>query len=111
MAIGRDSDQTVPCILLSGDVSCLQPRLCGAFLRVDFPGQTVFPCSAPRFTAGAPRNLQQPQLRQKPRQIIFDHDATLGQRKKLLTGKSELAPPPAGPSLSSPRPAAQPAGL
>jgi len=24
-----------------------------------------FPCSAVRFTAGAPRNLQQPQLRQQ----------------------------------------------
>src|ERR1700747_1267724 len=26
----------------------------------------------------------------KPWQIIFDHDATLGQRKKLPAGKSEL---------------------
>jgi hypothetical protein len=63
---------------------------------------------SPRFTAGEPRTLQQPQLRQKPRQTILDHEPTLGHREKLPAGKSEPAPAPAGPSLSSPPPAAQP---
>src|SRR5438128_11098751 len=76
------------------------------FSSCGLPGPDGFPCSAVRFTAGAPRNLQQPQLRQQ--QIILDHDATLGQLKKLPAGRSELAPAPAGPSLSSPPPAAQP---
>jgi hypothetical protein len=41
--------------------------------------------------AGAPRNLQQPQQRQKLQQTIVDHERTLGHRKKLPARKSELA--------------------
>src|SRR5207245_3435089 len=100
----------------SAAIQILYPPFRGSFLTsaplvrgfssCGLPGPDGFPCSAVRFTAGAPRNLQQPQLRQQ--QIILDHDATLGQLKKLPAGRSELAPAPAGPSLSSPPPAAQP---
>src|SRR5207247_1726950 len=44
-----------------------------------------------RFIAAAPRNLQQPQQRQKLQQTIVDHERTLSRRKKLTAGKSELA--------------------
>jgi hypothetical protein len=48
--------------------------------------------------AGAPRNLQQPQQRQKLQQTIVDHERTLGHHKKLPTGKSEPTHAFAGPS-------------
>jgi hypothetical protein len=41
--------------------------------------------------AVAPRNLQQPQQRQRLQQTIVDHERTLSRRKKLPAGKSELA--------------------
>jgi hypothetical protein len=41
--------------------------------------------------AAAPRNLQRPQQRQRLPQTIVDHEQTLGHRKTLPAGKSELA--------------------
>jgi hypothetical protein len=86
-------------------------RECMVRLRIKWPsaatqessflGPDGFPCSAVRFTAGRASKPATTPATAKAAANIFDHDATLGQRKKVPAGKSELAPAPAGPSLSS----------